>query len=162
MGLAGQAPGLLGLLTADLAVGAVAGATAVLSFGTLVPHLASALGARGGRAVVAALLLASVGVAGWASVQLARPFRCGLGWLGLVRGRLVEWSGWPHIGDTLALLGRLYLKLLHLKLQPACHLLCWQPVCLLSKCFSAAHHAATTTPSACWCSTSTSRGQVRT
>ncbi len=80
VGLAGQAPGLLGLLSADLAVGAVAGATAVLSFGTLVPHLAGALGRRGGRAVVSALLLASVGVAGWASVRLARPFRCGLGW----------------------------------------------------------------------------------
>lgn len=75
VGLAGQAPGLLGLLSADLAVGGVAGATAVLTFGTLTPHLAAALGRRGGRAAVAALLLASLGVAGWASVQFSQPYR---------------------------------------------------------------------------------------
>lgn len=76
VGLAGEAPGLFGLLNADLAVGAVAGATAILSFGTLTPHLAAALGRRGGRTAVAALLLASLGAAGWASVRYARPFRC--------------------------------------------------------------------------------------
>ena len=79
VGLAGQAPGLLGLLSADLAVGGVAGATAVLTFGTLTPHLAAALGRRGGRAVAAALLLASLGVAGWASVQFSQPYRWGSG-----------------------------------------------------------------------------------
>lgn len=79
VGLAGQAPGIMGLLSADLAVGGVAGATAVLSLGSFTPHLACALGRRGGRAVVAALLLTSLGVAGWASTRFARPFRCGFG-----------------------------------------------------------------------------------
>lgn len=74
VGLAGQAPGIMGLLSADLAVGGVAGATAVLSLGSFTPHLACALGRRGGRAVVAALLLTSLGVAGWASTRFARPF----------------------------------------------------------------------------------------
>lgn len=47
--MAGSAPGLLGLITADAAVGAVSGATALITFGTLTPYLAAALGPRAGR-----------------------------------------------------------------------------------------------------------------
>jgi hypothetical protein len=74
VGLAGAPPGLLGLAIADVAVGAVAGVTMVLSLGTLTPYLAAALGGRRGRRLVAVLLAASLGVAGWASTAYRQPY----------------------------------------------------------------------------------------
>ena len=74
VGLAGAAPGLLGLVSADAAVGAVAGAAMLLTLGTLAPHVAGALGARRGRALAAALLAASLGAAAWSSAAFGQPY----------------------------------------------------------------------------------------
>ena len=74
VGLAGAPPGLLGLAIADVAVGAVAGVAMVLSLGTLTPYLAAGLGGRRGRRLVAVLLAASLGVAGWASTAYRQPY----------------------------------------------------------------------------------------
>ncbi|KAL4421351.1 hypothetical protein ABPG75_010642 [Micractinium tetrahymenae] len=74
VGLAGAAPGTLGLLLSDTAVGAVAGATLIVTFGTLTPLLAAALGRRRGAALAAAALALSVGAAAWASREHALPY----------------------------------------------------------------------------------------
>lgn len=74
VGLAGAAPGALGLTLADAAVGAVAGATVVVSLGTLTPLLAAALGRRRAAALAAAALALSCGAAAWASGQYALPY----------------------------------------------------------------------------------------
>lgn len=168
VGLAGEAPGLFGLLNADLAVGAVAGATAILSFGTLTPHLAAALGRRGGRATVAALLLASLGAAGWASVRYARPFRCAgcdgsTGTAGAVllscglKNKTV-WVvcilslGWMqrYITAGSSVASQLEAEVHHSWMQGTTQQLD-PPFCV---------PAATTTRSACWCSTSTSKAAM--
>lgn len=74
VGLAGAAPGALGLLLADAAVGAVAGATLVLTFGTLTPLLAAALGRRRAAMLVVAALTLSAGAAAWASREFSLPY----------------------------------------------------------------------------------------
>lgn len=74
VGLAGAAPGTLGVLAADATVGAVAGATLVVAFGTLTPLLAAALGRRRAAALAAAALALSCGTAAWASRRHALPY----------------------------------------------------------------------------------------
>jgi hypothetical protein len=74
VGLAGGAPGVLGVVVADAAVGAVAGATMLLTLGSLAPFLYQALGPRAGRRVAAALLAVSLGAAAYASVAYRQPY----------------------------------------------------------------------------------------
>jgi hypothetical protein len=74
VGLAGGAPGVLGLVVADTALGVVAGATALVTFGTLVPYLVEAMGVRRGRQLAAALLLLSLTAAGAASAMYRQPY----------------------------------------------------------------------------------------
>lgn len=74
VGLAGAAPGLLGLVSADAAVGLVGGAATLLTFGTLAPYIAAALGGQRGRALVGALLAASLATAALASVAYRQPY----------------------------------------------------------------------------------------
>ncbi|EFN50786.1 hypothetical protein CHLNCDRAFT_142511 [Chlorella variabilis] len=74
VGLAGGAPGLLGLVLADTAVGAVAGATVLLTLGTLTPYLLGALGPRRVRQLAAALLAASLAAAAVGSLRYPQQY----------------------------------------------------------------------------------------
>ncbi|KAL6780784.1 hypothetical protein ACKKBF_B11720 [Auxenochlorella protothecoides x Auxenochlorella symbiontica] len=66
IGLAGAAPGLLGLVIGDVAIGTLAGVAVYLCAGTLTPHLAARLG-RAGRPALLGLLALSAAAGGWSS-----------------------------------------------------------------------------------------------
>lgn len=64
IGLAGAAPGVLGLVVGDIAVGAASAAPVYAALGTLTPHLVAALGRRWGRVSLLTLFCVSVATCG--------------------------------------------------------------------------------------------------